>query len=134
MDDQKQAGRQEQDGDGYTIINVGGTGYTAAALLKIGISPTQEIKIMVRWVELYQRCGARGLEVAKKLHAQKCRSPFKMSLQQQLDSWLSGDSDFHTPFSAKQWKCLTTPWHPKRSYHDDKVRFGTAYREEGDWQ
>ena len=40
------------------------------------------------------------------LKVKKFRSDFRRSLRAQLDKWLSGESDFPSPFSRNQWACL----------------------------
>jgi hypothetical protein len=42
------------------------------------------------------------------LKVKKFRSAFRRSLRDQLDKWLHSDSVFPSPFSPKQWECLST--------------------------
>lgn len=58
----------------------------------------------------------RADEVVKLLTS-ALRSPFRISLRKQLAEWLDapmGSRRYETPFSAKQWAILTTPFIPAR--------------------
>ncbi len=49
--------------------------------------------------------------LAELLKTKKFKSPYRQSLRTQLDEWLENeDSDFVSPFSAKQWGTLNNPY------------------------
>lgn len=55
--------------------------------------------------ELHENARAIAIELLK---VKKFRSAFRKSLRDQLDKWLEGESVFPSPFSPKQWECLST--------------------------
>lgn len=64
------------------------------------------------WPEAWQRglknmgSAAQRVACADLLRTKKFRNTFRASLCEQLKKWLEGDSDFASPFSARQWGCL----------------------------
>lgn len=51
------------------------------------------------------------------LKVKNFRSSFRKSLRKQLETWLNGESQYSSPFSMKQWGCLTSNiphWQMKR--------------------
>ena len=55
--------------------------------------------------------------LAELLKTKKFKSPYRQSLRNQLDKWLeTEDSDFTSPFSAKQWGTLNNPQIRRNAY------------------
>ncbi len=55
--------------------------------------------------------------LADLLKTKKFKSPYRQSLRTQLNKWLEDeDSDFISPFSAKQWGTLNNPNIRRNSY------------------
>jgi hypothetical protein len=82
------------------------------------------------WPEAWQRylaydCGvtARRLAVVKLLKTKRFRSEFRQSLRDRLDEWLASDEkEYDSPFSPKQWECLT-----RYEHHEARCVDSTLY-------
>lgn len=59
------------------------------------------------WKRIWKFNSARRLAVIKLLSTENFRSDFRKSLNEQLVAWLNGESDYPSPFSPRQWECLT---------------------------